>query len=311
MQQPLVSIIIPTYNRASRIITTLDSVFTQTYPNLEVIVVDDGSTDNTECVLNEYVQKTIQKNILFKFIKQDNSGAPAARNNGLRNAQGEYVCFFDSDDIMLPDRIEEQVSLMITEYSDCCACGFLYFYKQTESIPVIKKGESGLSSFFKKKLTGSTQSWMFTKSLVCQVGGYDESLSCRQDVDIVFRILTQKPRISVSQKILSVFVDHDSDTRIMRSMQKSILGYNSRIKYHSKIIDYCIENKEIKLLFTAVRTYCVDMLFTLPKIKYNLFWNEFICCIKRNQQYPFAFRLYISFLYFIYIHYFYFRIKKI
>ena len=135
MQQPFVSIIIPTYNRAARIPQTLDSIFEQTYKNFEVIIVDDGSTDNTLQVLNEYSAKACQKQIKFKVLSQKNAGAPAARNNGLKNATGEYVVFFDSDDIMLPERIEIQIKIMLEENSDCCACGFFINNEQQKYQP--------------------------------------------------------------------------------------------------------------------------------------------------------------------------------
>lgn len=105
MNTPTVSIIIPTYNRANLISEAIDSVLAQTYRNFEIIVVDDGSTDNTKEVLSKY-------NGQIKYIYQDNKGGAEARNNGIKNAQGEYIAFLDSDDLWLPNKLEKQVKYL-------------------------------------------------------------------------------------------------------------------------------------------------------------------------------------------------------
>lgn len=109
--QPLVSIIIPTYNRAHLISETLDSILAQTYTNWECIVVDDGSTDDSEILLQKYLLKDRR----FKFYKRPPDrpkGANACRNIGLQNTNGKYVVFFDSDDLMTSNHIQIKVSAM-------------------------------------------------------------------------------------------------------------------------------------------------------------------------------------------------------
>src|SRR5690554_4749576 len=104
-QNPLVSIIIPTFNRAHLIGETLDSVLAQTYKNWECIVVDDGSTDGTDQLMGDYLAKDGR----FKYHKRPDSkpkGANACRNIGLDKALGEYIVFFDSDDLMTTDHVE-------------------------------------------------------------------------------------------------------------------------------------------------------------------------------------------------------------
>ena len=109
MNNPLISIIIPTYNRANLISETLDSVLAQTYTNWECIVVDDGSTDNTEEVLNTYVDKDSR----FQYRKRPvdrKKGANACRNHGFKLSKGSYINWFDSDDIMLPNNLKLRVN---------------------------------------------------------------------------------------------------------------------------------------------------------------------------------------------------------
>jgi glycosyltransferase involved in cell wall biosynthesis len=109
--QPLVSIIIPTYNRAHLIGETLDSVVTQTYLNWECIIVDDGSSDNTDEVIKEYTKKDTR----FKYYhrpKEHLSGGNGARNYGFKMSKGEYVNFLDSDDLFSENKIDDQVKLI-------------------------------------------------------------------------------------------------------------------------------------------------------------------------------------------------------
>lgn len=105
MKQPLVSIIIPTFNNQSTIANTLSSVYEQTYSDIEVIIVDDGSTDDSRNVIPEY----IQDKPFSRLISQINKGPSAARNLGFESSNGEYLVFLDADDIIAPTYIEECV----------------------------------------------------------------------------------------------------------------------------------------------------------------------------------------------------------
>jgi glycosyltransferase involved in cell wall biosynthesis len=102
---PLVSVVIPAYNAVSFLGATLDSVLTQSYPNLEIIVVDDGSTDATPHLLDSYGDR-------IRVLRQANAGQAAARNYGAREAHGELLAFLDSDDLWDPDKIARQVTLL-------------------------------------------------------------------------------------------------------------------------------------------------------------------------------------------------------
>lgn len=101
----MVSVIIPTYNRERYICEALESVFAQTYPEFEVIVVDDGSTDNTEEALKSYLDR-------IKYIYKSNGGPASARNAGMKASKGKYVAFLDSDDLWLPNKLQLQVTFL-------------------------------------------------------------------------------------------------------------------------------------------------------------------------------------------------------
>lgn len=113
----LVSVVIPTYNRATTISRAIQSVLDQTYRDLEVIVVDDGSTDSTQEILRGFDGR-------IKVIRQANAGPSSARNCGIKAARGDIVAFLDSDDVWLPSKLERQVEMLMREGRGmpCCVC---------------------------------------------------------------------------------------------------------------------------------------------------------------------------------------------
>ncbi len=107
MMQRLVSVVIPVYNRENTINRAIDSALSQTYSNVEVIVVDDGSTDKTVSIVKEYDDCRIKL-----ICQKERGGANKARNVGIANSQGEYIAFQDSDDEWLPDKLRSQIEAM-------------------------------------------------------------------------------------------------------------------------------------------------------------------------------------------------------
>ncbi len=114
-KSPKVSVIISVYNVKTYVAEALDSVINQTYKNLEIIVVDDGSNDGSENICDEYAKKDER----IKLIHQENRGLSAARNTGLNNMTGEYVAFLDSDDAFLSETIEKSLDAMLANDVDC------------------------------------------------------------------------------------------------------------------------------------------------------------------------------------------------
>jgi glycosyltransferase involved in cell wall biosynthesis len=118
---PLVTVVIPTYNRAHVIGRTIADVFNQTYKNLQLVIVDDGSTDNTTEVLTKFDGRV-------EVVRQANGGAASARNRGIREARGEIIAFQDSDDEWHPTKIERQVRLLskLGRTVPCCLCNAVF-----------------------------------------------------------------------------------------------------------------------------------------------------------------------------------------
>lgn len=133
----LVSVIIPSYNRAKILPPTLESVLAQTYPHLEVIVIDDGSTDETAAVVAGYGERV-------RYIRQENQGVEMARNRGILESRGAYLNFLDDDDLMAPDKIERQVKVLQSR-SDVGVvhCGYTYIDKEGHKMEVTGRMPEG------------------------------------------------------------------------------------------------------------------------------------------------------------------------
>ncbi|MDO8574417.1 MAG: glycosyltransferase [bacterium] len=124
-EQSLVSIIIPAYNVEGFIKNAVESALGQTYSNIEIIVVDDGSTDKTEDILSPYIK---EKKI--KYIRQSNLGLAGARNTGIKEAQGKYIALLDADDEFLPEKIKKQVkALEVNPDYGICYCDIIHFFE--------------------------------------------------------------------------------------------------------------------------------------------------------------------------------------
>jgi glycosyltransferase involved in cell wall biosynthesis len=106
---PAVSVIVTAYNEEQHIAEALESVLEQTFRDFEIVVIDDGSTDRTSEIVREYAQ---QERVPIRYLYQSNSGQPAARNRGIRNAQGSYVAFLDADDMWLPSKLKRQMQYL-------------------------------------------------------------------------------------------------------------------------------------------------------------------------------------------------------
>jgi glycosyltransferase involved in cell wall biosynthesis len=201
--QPLVSIIIPTYNRAHLIGETLDSVLAQTYTNWECIVVDDDSTDNT----NEVLQAYCNKDDRFKYFKrpdQKSKGANACRNYGFELSKGEYIQWFDSDDVMLNDLLSLKINLFLQNPNvGFVVCGFRIIYcNGKQYIHDVKQSDNYFLSYISDELRLNSQNMLWKKNGVESVK-WDESINKFQDLDFIFKTLRTNSLIGASvEKVL-------------------------------------------------------------------------------------------------------------
>uniref|UniRef100_UPI0040485AA9 glycosyltransferase family 2 protein n=1 Tax=Mariniflexile sp. TaxID=1979402 RepID=UPI0040485AA9 len=191
MSQPLVSIIIPTYNRAYLINETLDSVLAQTYTNWECIVVDDGSVDETEQLLYMYCKKDNRFQYHHRPDDRPN-GANACRNYGFELSKGEYVNWFDDDDVMLEDFIKTKVSLFSPEV-DLVICSGYFVDELLQNRRIIDLNES--ANLFKEYVLWTLQiltpSILFKRSFIEGKELFSYKISRGQEAELFSRLFFQ------------------------------------------------------------------------------------------------------------------------
>jgi glycosyltransferase involved in cell wall biosynthesis len=181
---PKVSIIIPTYNRAHTISSALDSLINQPVDDLEILVVDDGSTDNTRDVLSDYPQ--------VHYVFQQNAGVSRARNTGLKLCSGETIAFLDSDDIVFPNKFSHQLSLLDQDPTlDIVYSGWQILAEdgrtvQTEYHPL--PNEDPLTKMVEDGYFFPIHSALMRRHCYERVGGFDESLPAFEDPDFWIRM---------------------------------------------------------------------------------------------------------------------------
>lgn len=183
---PDVSVIIPVYNQEKYVKECVDSVIEQNYDKLEIILVDDGSTDNTSKILQSYGDK-------IKYIKQENQGPAASVNNGIKISQGSLVCWLGSDDAYMPNKIEHQVNLLLKEpsidivYSDYIMIDSNGSELTKVQVPYPSPDQFTRTLLIRNFINGSTV--MMRRECIDKAGYYDETLKADPDGDMWFRML--------------------------------------------------------------------------------------------------------------------------
>lgn len=211
-EQPLVSIIIPTYNRAHLIGETLDSVLVQTYTNWECIVVDDGSTDNTDEVVGDYLAKD-QRFKYYHRPPEHLQGGNGARNFGFKMSHGEYIQWFDDDDLMLTEYLAEK-SKLLTEnenlYLSICTGYKVDEALNGKEIISLIQPTNVFKDFVFIKFKVLTPSVLFRYSFLNGIDLFNENLVRGQEEEFFSRVFFQfdKQKLSIINKSLYLYRQH-------------------------------------------------------------------------------------------------------
>lgn len=185
--KPLVSVIVPNYNYSAYVSEAIESALDQSYANIEVIVVDDGSTDDSIRVLEGFGSK-------IKLIKQANAGVARARNYGVANSSGEYIAFLDADDLWMPDKIDRQVARLIADPEvGLVHVGVTEIDGKGQTVGERIDGMEGdvtkeLLLLERSVVLGGGSGFIVRRDLFESVGGFDEKLSTSADWDFFVRV---------------------------------------------------------------------------------------------------------------------------
>jgi glycosyltransferase involved in cell wall biosynthesis len=238
-EKPIVSVVIPTYNRAQWLRRAIMSVLNQTFQDYEIIVVDDGSSDNTQQVENGIRDRRI------RYVRHDgNRGASTARNSGIRAARGEYIGFLDDDDEWLPQKLEKQLDKFNFSSANV---GAIY----TGSSVVSARTGSIIHSFlchprgykdvdFLRTMTFNTSVPLIKRSCFDSVGLFDETLPGSQDMDMWLRIARHYTFAFVPEVLVKRYIHGDQVTSRLKikieAKQKIIQKYQSLLSKHPDIM---------------------------------------------------------------------------
>jgi hypothetical protein len=211
---PLVSVIIPTHNRGDLTIAAIRSVLDQSYRPLEMIVVDDGSSDGSKERVEAFIRNQSVSGVRIHFIAQETQGPSKARNTGISAANGQYIAFLDSDDLWLPEKLQEQVDTL-KQFNSAAACFTDAFHAcatgQDESTlelhgrhyPDLAGIDRDATSWLAKKFCGFFISTLLVSAdLVRQLEGFDPEIPYAEDRDFYFRLSLITPLAYLNKQLV-------------------------------------------------------------------------------------------------------------
>ena len=262
MLHPLVSIIIPVFNGANYLKEAIDSALAQTYQNIEILVVNDGSNDNgaTECIALSYGDK-------IRYFAKENGGVSTALNMGIENMKGEYFSWLSHDDVYTPDKIASHIAMLNEENKDSIfVCGSAFIDKDSKPFP--KKSRplpSGyypydkmLSVAFRRRLPGGCR-LLIPKKHFDRFGLFNESLRFMQDTEMWYRFLTGK--IS--------FILHPDNLGVLSRIHNEQVTVTKKHLYRQDL--------------QAVGPALVKRLVSLPEKNFSLLKEYmYLCCRENN-----------------------------
>lgn len=253
LQRKLVSIIIPCFNAGRWVQEAIESCFAQTYPNLEIIVIDDGSTDNSLEAIKKYEGKLI-------WESGENRGGNYARNRGFALATGDYIQYLDADDYLLPDKIAKQVQFLETTGADIVYndVQYQYHFSDCEAFrePACFTGVSGRQEDILASLITygclPPIAYLFRRSIIAESCGWDEKLKAGQDRDFLISLVMQGAKVAYQPGNESIYRRYGNVT--VSTANKALL-----------VTSFCIVLKKAETQLIATNKLSLKYLYALAK----------------------------------------------
>jgi glycosyltransferase involved in cell wall biosynthesis len=243
LNQPLVSVLIPLYNKADYLEETLQSVLNQTYPNIEIIIVDDGSTDGSLDIAKKYLSEHV------RVFEQKKKGACAARNKAFELSKGDFIQYLDADDLLDKNKIDIQVKIL-SNNPDCLVIGHGYeLYEPSNGQKELtkrgfpNKDYTDSKSFILDDLYEAAiiHYWLMPRMIVEKTGGWDERISIYDDRDFYLRLVPLVPKIIFTEKAICYYRITDTDNHL--SKKRDIANFQGALTYFSNAETYLQKDK--------------------------------------------------------------------
>jgi glycosyltransferase involved in cell wall biosynthesis len=247
----LVSIIVTCYNKEKFIAQTIESVLNQTYTNFELIIIDDGSVDNSRAIIEQFADKRI------KFISQNNCGETQARNAGIKFATGSWLAFLDGDDVWLPTKLQEQLNYIQINNLDMCFCDYATIDEIGElnmSFSKVSFPNFTYNSLRKKILAGnvvlgSASSVIVKNDIIKKIGFFDPDIKWGGDWEYWIRIVFCTDRVGFLNKELTLLRFGITQVQSTLNMAKRLID---TLKILNKsLTTYKLNNKERAIVYLS------------------------------------------------------------
>ena len=249
-ESPLVSVIIPVFNGEKYIEQSMKSVENQTYRFVELIVVNDGSTDETESKILNFISKS---NLHVKLLTTVNQGASHAKNLGLRSSEGQLIAFLDADDLWLPNKLEKQVSLLLMNKDAIgVGCGYLKFLDNSTRRTKV------LNFFWQQKSIsawallegpgpGFNSTILLKRNVLDKLGGFDEMIGVMaDDLDLVMRLHPLGKILQETNCLVELRVWNGQNYRNLPDMEKAVLRlYMKHFQQSQYHLDLALSNLNV------------------------------------------------------------------
>ena len=249
-ESPLVSVIIPVFNGEKYIEQSMKSVENQTYRFVELIVVNDGSTDETESKILNFISKS---NLHVKLLTTVNQGASHAKNLGLRSSEGQLIAFLDADDLWLPNKLEKQVSLLLMNKDAIgVGCGYLKFLDNSTRRTKV------LNFFWQQKSIsawallegpgpGFNSTILLKRNVLDKLGGFDEMIGVMaDDLDLVMRLQPLGKILQETNCLVELRVWNGQNYRNLPDMEKALLRlYMKHFQQSQYHLDLALSNLNV------------------------------------------------------------------
>jgi len=268
----LVTVVIPCHNGEKLVGRAIQSVLSQSYQNIELLLIENNSTDNTFAVLKKFEKEYADKIAVYAEKKK---GACAARNLGLAKAKGDWIQFLDADDELLPLKIEKQMAMAKNDSPDIVIDDYLIYHSITQKpyMNMIAEDDPWLGLISSK--LGITSANLWKKESLLKVNGWSEELSSSQEYDLMFRMFMLNRKVIVTHQIQTlVHAQSDSVSRT-KSDDKLFKLYKSRYTLRCRIYEFLQENNLLSAAYKQkLHAYLYYYLLLLSELDLPYFKDQ-------------------------------------